>query len=113
MTPQSRKAKGRNLQNWVRDRLLEAHPELHPDDIKSTSMGAGGEDIQLSPRARELWPYSMECKNRKAIAIYKDYDQATTNSKGHTPLLVLKQNRSEPLIAMKFSDFLQLVKKQG
>ena len=38
MTPSSRKAKGRNLQNWVRDQIIKLFPEL-ANDIKSTPMG--------------------------------------------------------------------------
>ena len=44
MKPQSAKAKGRNLQKWTRERLIE-ELDIHPEDIKSTSMGAGGEDV--------------------------------------------------------------------
>ena len=44
MKPQSAKAKGRKLQQWVRDQLIE-HREIHPEDIESRSMGAGGEDL--------------------------------------------------------------------
>ena len=44
MKPQSAKAKGRNFQKWVRDMLIE-HRDVHPEDIESRSMGAGGEDL--------------------------------------------------------------------
>ena len=47
------KAKGRTGQNEIRDKLLETFPEFEEDDIKSTTMGDTGEDIQLSPAARE------------------------------------------------------------
>ena len=54
MKTQSAKAKGRNLQKWVVNKLIETF-EIHPEDIKSCSMGAGGEDVQLSPAARKLF----------------------------------------------------------
>ena len=44
MRTQSKKAKGRRLQQWVRDLLIEKL-EVHPEDIESRSMGAGGEDL--------------------------------------------------------------------
>ena len=44
MKTQSAKAKGRRLQQWVRDQLIEKL-EVHPEDIESRSMGAGGEDL--------------------------------------------------------------------
>ena len=97
MKPQSAKAKGRNLQKWVRDKILSKFPTLEPDDVKSTSMGAGGEDVQLSPAARKLMPYTIECKNMAKIAVYNYYEQAKTHGKGE-PLVVIKQNHSKPLV---------------
>ena len=57
MKTASAKAKGRNLQKWVASKLLDAAKALEPDDIKSTSMGAGGEDVMLSPAARKIYPW--------------------------------------------------------
>jgi len=95
----SRKAKGRNLQTWVRDQILENSPTLEIDDVKSTSMGASGEDVQFSPAARKLWPFSIECKSHKSFAVYGIYSQAVGNCpKGAEPLVVIKQNRSKPLV---------------
>lgn len=79
MKPASAKAKGRKLQQDIRDLLLKYSPSLEPDDVKSTSMGAGGEDVQLSPAARKQYPVSIECKSRANYAFYKDYDQAVNN----------------------------------
>ena len=64
MKTRSAKNKGKRLQNQVRDQLLENFKQLEPDDIKSTTMGESGEDIQLSPAARKLIPYAIECKNQ-------------------------------------------------
>jgi len=110
ISPQSAKAKGRRLQQDVRDRILSAYPTLEPDDVRSTSMGAGGEDIQLSPAARKLFPYTVECKNLAKIAVYNYYVQAT----GHNdfePLVVIKQDRSKPLAVVDLEHFMELVKK--
>ena len=59
VNPKSVKAKGRALQNLLRDKLRKAFPDLHEDDIKSQTMGMTGEDIVLSPHARKLIPYSI------------------------------------------------------
>ena len=48
MLSRSRKAKGRVLQNKVREILLENFKELEPDDIKTAVMGESGEDIHMS-----------------------------------------------------------------
>lgn len=99
MKTASSKAKGRKLQQWTRDLLLDIFPVLEPDDVKSTGMGQQGEDIQLSPAARKLIPYSVECKNRTTIATYAWYKQASANApKGCEPVLVIKQNRDKPLV---------------
>ena len=68
-------SKGRRLQQWVRDLLIEKL-EVHPEDIESRSMGAGGEDLIMSRSAREKFPYSIECKNQESLNIWKSYEQA-------------------------------------
>lgn len=99
MKTSSAKAKGRRLQQYVRDLILKYSPSLEPDDVKSTSMGAGGEDVQLSPAARKQYPVSIECKSRANYAFYKDYDQACVNAPKDTePMLVCKANHREPVV---------------
>ena len=111
MKPQSAKAKGRNLQKWVRDLLLENFPTLEADDVRSTSMGAGGEDVQLSPAARKLFKFSVECKNTERLNVWDAYQQACENSGGHEPLLIMKKNRKKPLVVMDAEEFVKLIKK--
>lgn len=104
----AKKQKGRNLQKWVRDKILALLPSLEPDDVKSTSMGAGGEDVQLSPAARKKIPISVECKSRKSVAIYKDYQQAIDNApKGMEPVVVIKADRKKPLVVVDAEFFLR------
>ena len=110
LKPSSAKAKGRKLQQWCRDQILQRFPTLTTDDVRSTSMGAGGEDVQLSTAARELFTYTVECKNRKAIAVYKDYEQAKTHGLIE-PLVILKQNLSKPLALVDAEHFLDLIQK--
>ena len=52
-TPASRKAKGRRLQQAVRQDLIE-HLGIDPGDILSTAMGQSGCDLYLSPAALGL-----------------------------------------------------------
>jgi len=110
MNTRSRKNKGKRLQNKVRDLLLETFQNvLEQDDIKSTSMGASGEDIQLSPAARKLIPYAIECKNQEALSIWKALEQAENNSNGYEPLLIFKRNRSKTYVTMDIKEFLRLL----
>jgi len=106
----SRKSKGRALQQLVRDAVLETYDSLEPDDCKSTAMGQGGEDVQLSPAARKLFPYSVECKRHRAFAVYGPYEQAKANAGGYQPLLVIQGDRKKPLAILDFNHFMELTK---
>ncbi len=110
MKPQSAKAKGRNLQKWVRDKILATFPGLEQDDVRSTSMGAGGEDVQLSPAARELFPYQVECKSLAKVAVYNYYEQAKEHGY-HQPVVFVKQNGARPLAIIDADYFFKMVSK--
>ena len=109
MKTSSAKAKGRNLQKWVRDIILEKFSGLEPDDVRSTSMGAGGEDVQLSPAARKHFPFSVECKNVEKLNVWGAYEQAEANSGDHEPILIMKKNRKKPLIVIDAEAFFKLL----
>ncbi len=107
MKTQSAKAKGRRLQQWFRDLLIEKL-DIHPEDIESRSMGAGGEDLIMARAAREKFPYSVECKNQEKINLWESYNQARQNSKNHEPVVILKRNNSKPLILVDAEYFVKL-----
>ena len=109
MKPQSCKAKGRKLQQMVRDLILEIFPELKPDDVRSTAMGQNGEDVQLSTAARQLLPFQIECKNKKEVAVINWLKQASTHG-NYTPILIAKQNYSDPVVVIDAKTFFQWVK---
>lgn len=110
ITTQSAKAKGRKLQQLVRDKILSLFPQLTHDDVRSTSSGASGEDILLSPSARRLFPYSVECKAHKSFAIYKVMEQAASNCPADaTPLSVIKADRQKPLVVIDADAFFKLL----
>ncbi len=110
MRTQSKKAKGRRLQQWVRDLLIEKL-EVHPEDIESRSMGAGGEDLIMSRSAREKFPYSIECKNQESLNVWKSYEQAQQNSGNYEPIVVIKRNNVKPLVLVDADYFVELHKK--
>ena len=110
MTPQSAKAKGRNFQKYVRDMLLKTFPSLEQDDVRSTSMGAGGEDLQLSPAARKLIPYQIECKAKAKSQIHTYYEQAKTHGK-YEPIVIVKMDRKESLVVVRLEHFVELLKR--
>lgn len=74
-------------------------------------MGENGEDIRLSPAARRLFNYSVECKARAKTAVQTDYEQAKRNAPaGAVPLVVSKADRKEPLVTMAWTDFERLIR---
>lgn len=112
MKTSSAKQKGRLHQQWTRDQILKAFPDLEKDDVRSLSMGAGGEDILLSPKAREYFPFSVECKSLASFAFYKHLDQAKTNApEGVEPLLVCKANRKNPVVIVDAEYFFNMIGK--
>ena len=108
-TGRSSKAKGRRLQNFLRDLRREKFPQLEDDDIKSATMGIGGEDIVLSPRAREVIPYSFECKNVERLQFWRAVEQAEENCNGRPPVIVIKKNGKVPFVAMPLDSWLDLI----
>ena len=119
MKTKSAKAKGRNLQNLVRDKLRQIFvdewklvPGLEADDIKSQTMGMPGEDIILSPSAKRLIPYSFECKNTERLNLWQAIGQAEDNCEDRKPTVVIKRNRSKVYAVVEFDEFLNLIRRK-
>ena len=110
-TPASRKAKGRRLQQAVRQDLVD-RLGIDPGDILSTAMGQSGCDLYLSPAARERFGFGVECKAQERIALPEWWQQCVRNAaaEGLAPLLILKQSRREPLAVLRWSDLLALLR---
>jgi citrate lyase gamma subunit len=111
MLTSSKKAKGKKLQNTVAEAIRTTF-NLSDKDVTSTIMGDSGIDIKLSEEARKKFGYAIECKNLARIAIYKHWAQAKANAEKEKlePLLVIKQNRSEPLVVLTLEKFMELIK---
>ena len=109
MKPRSAKNKGKRLQNKIRDLILEKFDILEPDDVRSITMGDSGEDILLSPAARKLFPFSVECKNQEKLNIWSALQQAESNAGKHIPLLVFKRNRSKTYVTIELEEFIKLI----
>ena len=107
MKPQSAKAKGRLLQKWVRDKLIEML-DVHPEDIESRSMGAGGEDLIMARAARKKFPMSIECKNVEKLNIWDAYEQASANCNDYQPIVVMKKNGKKPLVVVDAEYYISL-----
>ena len=107
MKTSSAKAKGRRFQQWVRDQLIE-QLGVHPEDIESRSMGAGGEDLIMARAARKKFPFSIECKNQEALNVWKSYEQAEANSGDYEPIVFIKRNNQKPLVVVDAEYFIRI-----
>ena len=109
MNPKSVKAKGRVLQNLVRDKLHKLFPKL-TEDIQSQTMGMKGMDIVLTPMARKKIPYAFECKNVERFDLWKTWEQAEDNAEKLSPVVVVKKNMKKPKDIIDNELFLKLIK---
>jgi len=87
--------------------MLIEHRNVHPEDIESRSMGAGGEDLIMARDARQKFPHSIECKNVEKLNVYEAYAQACANSGDHEPILFMKKNHKKPLVVVDAEWFIK------
>lgn len=109
MKPSSAKAKGRTLQNRVAE-MIRGALGLPDSDVRPAVMGESGEDMKLSARARELFPFDdTEVKCQEALNIWAALQQSEL--RGERPLVVFKRNRSRIYAALPFEHLLELLKR--
>ena len=98
MKQRSRRAKGRYLQNIVRDR------------IRTSNTGENSADVKLlSHTAKKLFPYEVETKNRSDFkGIYSHFKQAQRHGP-QTPLLIIKGTKEKPLAIIDMEHFFELL----
>lgn len=113
MKTASAKAKGRALQQKIRDlyrQLGQAHG-LVDGDIESRGMGQQGTDLIFSPAALKLFNHEIECKKHRQVrvpALFKEHFEKYKDTAA-LKLLFHEDNRSEPLVTMRAIDFIQLI----
>ena len=111
MKTKSLKQKGRVLQNYVRDKLIEILHNVDENDVQSRIMGCAGEDIILSTKAREQFPFSTECKNSEKLNIWRAWKQCTDNANGYMPIAFIKRNNIKPLAVIDAEFFFELYRQ--
>ena len=113
----SRKQKGYGFQKKVAEQIRNTFG-LEERDIVSTPSSVKGEDLLLSNKAIECFPFAVEAKRQEKLNIWEALKQSEVNAtimkvKHQTyfaPLLVFKRNRSKTYVCLEFNDFLDIVK---
>ena len=114
ITTRSAKNKGAKFQNWIAEQISNITGiECGKDkDIQGREMGQAGCDIKLYGKAKELFPYNVECKNSKSFSIPAWVEQAKSNqSEGLDWLLFITKNDYDKLAIMDAEVFFKLCKK--
>lgn len=113
MKAKSCKAKGRELQNEVRDELrrITQNRGLVDADIEGRPMGQKGVDVILSPAAKKILDLAIECKKQERLPVpstfwkhYKKYEKDPG-----LKLLIHQVNYKDPLVTLRMEDFMALM----
>lgn len=105
------KNRGRSGQQEVVALLKKYFPTILDGDIKSTPMGAPGEDIWLSAAARKLiGNYQIEVKRKKKLAIMSWLQQAEGHGE-YAPLVLTREDGTADnwVVILKAEDFFALL----
>jgi len=109
MKTSSAKAKGRRLQQRVRDDLRAIAPQLDPTDIESTPMGCNGVDVILTKAARDVFgELAIECKNVENLNVVGVFTGHAAKYPAKIPLLVHARNNTTPMVTLDWFTFLRL-----
>jgi hypothetical protein len=112
MKIRSAKSKGKKLERWIRDKILQYFPSLTEDDVRVTIGQETGADIKLSKKAQEICPYRWESKNRQTFkTLYSYYEQATKHEGTGSAVVILKMNRKPALALLDAELFFELIKE--
>jgi len=110
----ARKAKGRKLQKIIAERISKLLDISCGKDelIESRESSQNGVDVKLIGKARELFPFSIECKNQEKWSILSWIKQAKANQLPNTDwLLFIKKNNIDPLVIVDIEVFFKLMEK--
>lgn len=97
MTSSSAEAEGRRAQQELVQQILASFPELQPANIRSIPGSVPGEDLGLSPKAQELFPFAVEVRNVERLNFWEAIQQAESHASksGRDPLLVFRRNNEK------------------
>ncbi len=113
MKTRSAKAKGRKLQDFVRDIFRDIfRDKLQKEDIESRQMGGSGTDVIFTPAAKKLIPFDIECKNTQKFNRNSTLKQAENNSQhDRIPLVIFSKNNEDVYTIISLNSLIKLLEK--
>lgn len=107
MKTKSAKAKGRRLQDKVKDDLVKHLEIANPKEVKKAIMGEKGPDVVYKTLI-------AECTNTEYLRIWEklaqlDHHLENSDQKNPLGILIFKKNKSEIYATIKWSDFLHML----
>ena len=111
---QAAKAKGRKFQQWVASEIsrITGLPWGPDEPIASREMGQNGVDIRLVGEAKEICPYSVECKRCEKWKMREWIKQAQDNCMKSTDwVLFIRSSRERPIAVIDAAVFFRLTGK--
>lgn len=112
---QSGKKKGRNLQQWVCQKIADLFGiEYNQQDdgcvIHSREMGQSGVDIIIRGNIKEMFPFAIECKSSEQLNLLNTIQQAKKNTKENEWWVIVYKNKSmrNPIVIMDWDCFYSL-----
>jgi len=112
----SAKAKGRNLQKWVAEKISNLlNIDYGYEDeklIQPRIMGQSGTDIVLRGEAFDKFKYDVECKAQENWGVHAAIKQAKNNQREDRQwLLIMKRNREHPVVILDADHFFNILEK--
>jgi hypothetical protein len=111
----SAKAKGRNLQYWVCERIasllgLEFNQSDDQCLIHSREMGQSGKDIIIRGDAYKRFPYSIEAKNSESLQLPTVIAQVQANTTEKEDWIIVHKRKTikDPIAIMDWMTFEKL-----
>jgi len=114
------KEKSKNLQKWACERISRVTGLRwgQDEDIASRRMGEPGPDVVMSPLARRLWPFTIECKSGNKWDLPYAIRQAQRNLYPNTDWMVIVDRPSlrpgdafPPIVVMDGEKFFIMMQK--
>lgn len=77
-------------------------------------MGQAGCDLIISPAAKRVLNLDIECKNTESLNVVKVFTDHYNKYKNSAALklLIHRRNRTEPMVTLRWADFLRLLEER-